>query len=56
MMAESTIETDPQAGVPGRPSWQIWLFDALIGMASALLLLCVLFFAGGGSNFIYIDF
>ena len=32
------------------------LFDALAGIGWACLLLMILFFAGGGSNFIYIDF
>ena len=32
------------------------LQDALLGTGAALLLLLALFFASGGSNFIYIDF
>ena len=32
------------------------LTDAAIGIGMALLLLLILFFASGGSNFIYIDF
>lgn len=38
------------------PAWRLWLVDAAIGIGMAFLLLLILFFAGGGSNFIYIDF
>jgi hypothetical protein len=33
-----------------------WLKDAATGVGAALLCLLALFFASGGSNFIYIDF
>lgn len=33
-----------------------WLVDLGVGMAAALVVLVVLFFSSGGSNFIYIDF
>lgn len=32
------------------------LKDALIGLFWAVLIILILFFAGGGSNFIYVDF
>ena len=35
---------------------KILLLDLACGAGAALLLLAILFFAGGGSNFIYIDF
>ncbi len=35
---------------------QALITDLLIGAGLAILLLVILFFAGGGSNFIYIDF
>lgn len=35
---------------------QTLLLDLAYGAGAALLLLAILFFAGGGSNFIYIDF
>lgn len=33
-----------------------WLEDLGVGMAAALVVLVILFFSSGGSNFIYIDF
>lgn len=33
-----------------------WLEDLGVGVAAAVLVLVILFFSSGGSNFIYIDF